>query len=84
MADSLEDLREKVDEEFRGFRENLGQIREAMDALEQAGPEDDVEGLLSRLEDVVKEVRTGGLVGDGAKGHRKALERYRERRAGTG
>jgi len=84
MADSVEDLREKLDDEFRDFRDDLGKIREAVDALDKAGPEDDVFGLLEQLEEVVKDVRTGGLVGGGAKGHRKALERYRERRAGTG
>lgn len=83
MADSLEDLREKLDDEFRDFRDRLGRVREAVDALEKAGPEDDVYDLLEKLEDVVKDVRTGGLIGSGAKGHRKALERYRERRAGT-
>jgi hypothetical protein len=84
MADSLEDLREKLDDEFRDFRASLGGIRDAVDELEKAGPEDDVYALLEKLEDVVEDVRTGGLIGGGAKGHRKALERYRERRAGTG
>jgi hypothetical protein len=83
MADSLEDLREKLDDEFRDVRESLGRIREAVDDVEKAGPEDDVYALLEKLEEAVKDVRTGGLVGGGAKGHRKALERYRERRAGT-
>ena len=84
MADSLEDLREKLDDEFRDFRDDLGKIREAVDALEKAGPEDDLYGLLEKLEEVTKDVRNGGLIGGGAKGHRKALERYKERRAGTG
>jgi hypothetical protein len=82
MADSLDDLREELDDEFRSFREELGKIREAVDALEKAGPEDDLSALLDKLEDVTKDVRTGGLVGGGVKGHRKALERYRELRAG--
>ena len=81
MADSLDDLREELDDEFRSFREDLGKIREAVDALEKAGPEDDLSALLEKLEDVAKDVRTGGLIGGGVKGHRKALERYRERRA---
>jgi hypothetical protein len=84
VGDSLEELREKVDDEFRDFRDSLGSIREAMDDVEKAGPEDDVYGLLGKLEDAVKDVRAGGLIGGGAKGHRKALEEYRERRAGTG
>ena len=61
MADSLDDLREELDDEFRSFREELGKIREAVDALEKAGPEDDLSALLEKLEDVAKDVRTGGL-----------------------
>ena len=81
MADSLDELREKLDDEFRDVRDALGKVRGAMEAVEQAGPEDDLYALLETLEDTVKDVRNGGLVGGGAKGHRKALERYRERRA---
>ena len=44
--------------------------------MEAAGPEDDLSGLLEDLEDAVKEVRTGGMVGAGANGHRRALEDY--------
>ena len=55
-----------------------------MDALEKAGPEDDLSALLEKLEDAAKDVRTGGLISGGVKGHRKALERYRERRAAPG
>ena len=33
--------------------------------MEKAGPEDDVYALLEKLEEVVKEVRTGGLIGGG-------------------
>ena len=39
---------------------------------------DDLEGLLGKLEDRVKEVRTGGLLGSGAHGHHRALEDYRK------
>jgi hypothetical protein len=84
VGDSLDDLREKVDDEFRDVRDALGRIREAVDDVEKAGPEDDVYALLEKLEDTVKDVRNGGLIGGGAKGHRKALEQYRERRAGKG
>jgi hypothetical protein len=51
-----------------------------MDRVDASGPEDDVYELLKDLEDMVKEVRTGGVVGSGAKGHKKALEDYRKRK----
>ena len=50
--------------------------------MEAAGPEDDLSGLLEDLEQAVKEVRTGGAVGSGANGHRRALEDYRRLKEG--
>jgi hypothetical protein len=61
-------------------RRHLDRIHKAMDRVDAAGPEDEVYELLKDLEDVVKEVRTGGVVGTGARGHRRALENYRERK----
>lgn len=76
MDDKLADAREELDKEFLQVRENLEQIRVAFDRVTAAGPEDDISGLLGELEDTVKKVRTGGLVGSGAKGHREAREKY--------
>ncbi|MGH9265263.1 MAG: hypothetical protein ACRD1D_11285, partial [Acidimicrobiales bacterium] len=59
---------------------HLDRIHAALDRVDAAGPEDDLYELLKDLEDVVKEVRTGGVVGSGAKGHRRALENYRQRK----
>jgi len=50
--------------------------------VEEAGPEDDLYDLLGNLEDAVKEVRTGGLVGSGATGHKRALDDYRRIKSG--
>ena len=79
MAEGLEEARRKLDDEYGQVRRHLDKIHSAVDRLDAAGPEDDLYDLLKDLEDVVKEVRTGGVVGSGAKGHRKALENYRER-----
>ena len=38
--------------------------------------EDDITEMLKDYEDQVKKVRTGGLIGSGAKGHREAREAY--------
>ena len=47
-----------------------------IDKVSKAGPTDDITDMLKDLEDVVSKVRTGGLVGSGAKGHREAREKY--------
>jgi hypothetical protein len=77
MAD-IEKARREVDDEFEQFRERYGRVLEAVQRVSDAGPLDDVHGLLERLEEIVHEVRTGGAFGGGAKGHRRALEKYNE------
>ncbi len=72
----MEEAREELDKEFKQFRKNLDKIREQLDVVSAAGPEDDICQLLEDLEGTVKKVRTGGLVGSGAKGHREAREHY--------
>ena len=80
MAEGLEEARRKLDDEYGQVRRHLDTIHAALDRVDAAGPEDDVYDLLKDLEDVVKEVRSGGVVGSGAKGHRRALEHYRDRK----
>ena len=50
----------------------------AFDAVLRAGPEDDLSGLLEALEDKVHAARTGGVLGSGANGHKRALAALRE------
>ncbi|HEY8548212.1 MAG TPA: hypothetical protein VIL36_24305 [Acidimicrobiales bacterium] len=76
--ESLEQARKKLDDEFGQVRRKLGKIREKLEKVEAAGPEDDLHGLLEDLEETVKEVRDGGIVGSGANGHRRARKRYLE------
>lgn len=78
MGDDLQDARDELDKEFEQLRKNLGHIHAALADVSDAGPTDDVSALLEKLEDVVKEVRTGGLLGGGAKGHAKARKEYFE------
>jgi hypothetical protein len=82
MAKSLEEARKKLDDEFGQVRRHLDKIHRALDDLEKAGPEDDLHGLLEKLEDQVKEVRTGGLMGHGANGHKRARNEYLELKQG--
>jgi hypothetical protein len=77
MADSLEEARKELDDEFEQVRRSLRTIHDKLEEVGRAGPEDDLYELLGQLEDVVKEARTGGMVGSGAKGHREALQEYR-------
>ncbi len=76
MAKSLDDARQKLDDEYGQVRRHLQHIHDALDKVEQAGPEDDLEKLLEELEDEVKKVRTGGLMGHGANGHTRARREY--------
>jgi hypothetical protein len=78
MTKTLDELRQELDKEFQQVRKHLSKIHDALDKLEKAGPEDDVSGLLDKLESEVKDVRTGGLLGSGAHGHQRALKKYLE------
>jgi len=69
MANEIEDARKELDQEFNQFRENLERVS-------QAGPTDDLSELMKELEDTIGKVRTGGLIGSGAKGHREAREKW--------
>ena len=77
-ADDLEKARRRLEDEYGQVRRHLDKVRDALRDVEQAGPEDDVSGLLEKLEDRVHEVRTGGAIGSGAHGHRRALKDYRD------
>jgi hypothetical protein len=83
MAKDLNDLRKKLDDEYGQVRRKLDKIQDAFDDVEKAGPEDDIANLLDKLEKVVHEVRTGGIVGSGAHGHKRAREEWLEAKKGT-
>lgn len=74
--DAVQDARDELQKEYEQFRKQYGRVLEAVQRVSDAQPTDDIHGLLKRLEEVVEEVRTGGLMGSGAKGHRSALEKY--------
>ena len=78
MNEELQDARKELDDEFAQVRKNLDKLRAELDRLFAAGPEDDISQMLEDFEDMVKQARTGGLLGAGAKGHRKAREKYME------
>ena len=82
VGQGMEEARKRLDDEYGQVRRRLRAIHEALDTVEKAGPEDDLYGLLGDLEEAVKEARTGGLVGSGAKGHRRALDDYRNLKSG--
>lgn len=79
MTTPLEKARQELDEEFDQFRKTgLGRIHEAFDKVIAAGSTEDIYGLLKQLEDTVGDVRTGGMIGSGAKGHREAREDWQK------
>ncbi|MFN2503772.1 MAG: hypothetical protein ABR540_05990 [Acidimicrobiales bacterium] len=75
-ADDLDEARRRLEDEYGQVRRHLDRVRDAVHGVEQAGPEDDLYGLLGKLEDRVQEARTGGVIGSGAHGHRRALQDY--------
>jgi len=78
MSEELQKAEDKVNKEFKKVAEAIADIHVAFRTVKDAGPMDDLYGLLDDLEDRVKKARTGGLTGSGAKGHRKALAGYQE------
>ena len=78
MSDDVSDARKELEKEYAGIRKDLDKIREAMAEVEQAGPQDEIYELLGDLESAVSKVRKGGMLGSGAKAHRKALARFNE------
>ncbi len=76
MNQELDDARKELDKEFEHVRKNIDELRTEMDTISAAGPEDDISQMLHDFEEMVKKVRTGGLIGSGAKGHRDAREDY--------
>lgn len=75
MTDKITEAQREVEKEFEQFRKQFGKVLEAVQRVSDAGPLDDIHGLMDRLEKIVDEVRTGGAIGSGAKGHREALEK---------
>lgn len=78
MNSDTQKLRADVDNAYGKVRDSLADIHVALESVDRAGAEDDLEGLLEKLEDAVKRARTGGVFGSGAKGHAKALKALRE------
>lgn len=78
MAEPLDEALRRLEDEYGQVRRHLDRIRKALDDVDKAGPEDDLSGLLEKLEKRVHEVRTGGVIGAGAHGHRRALDDYRK------
>jgi hypothetical protein len=76
MADTLEHLKKRVDDEFGQTTRRFDEIHERFDKVAHAGPEDDLYGRLKDLEKRVKKVRTGGLFRPGARQHRRVLKKY--------
>jgi hypothetical protein len=76
MADTLEHLKKRLDDEFGQTTRRFDEIHERFDKVANAKPEDDLYGRLKELEKRVRKVRTGGLFRPGARGHRRVLKKY--------
>lgn len=78
MNEELEAARARVEKEYKKVAESIAEVHVAFHDVKNGGPEDDIYGLLETLEKAVHKARTGGVLGSGAKSHRKALEEYHE------
>jgi hypothetical protein len=78
MADSLEKLKKRLDDEYGQTRRRFDEIHDAFDEVSNAQPEDDLYERLKKLEKEVKQVRTGGWFRPGARGHRRVLRKYKK------
>jgi hypothetical protein len=77
-----EKARAELDQAYGRVRELLTDVHVRLAAIDRAGPEDDLEGLLKELEDSVQKARTGGAFGSGAKGHSRALRDWKQAMGG--
>ena len=71
----IAEARKKVDDEYADVVKDLADVWVKVDEVKRAGPTDDLHDLLEELEKQIHKVRTGGLIGRGAKAHRDALKR---------
>ncbi len=78
MSDELAEARAELEKEFHEVMESLGDVHVAYQAVNAAGPEDNMHDLLKVLEKAAKEARDGGVIGSGANDHRRALKNYLE------
>jgi hypothetical protein len=76
--EDIEKARNKVDKEFTDLQKDLAELWLKVDEIKTAGPTDDLYELIEELDKMVTKVRSGGVFGSGAKGHRKALEEWRK------
>jgi hypothetical protein len=81
MADDLEHLKKRLDDEYGQVRRRFDEIHEKFDRVVSCGPEDDIEGALKDLEQKVHEVRTGGFLRPGAHGFTRARKKYEKAKA---
>lgn len=68
----------EVTSEYNEFRGTFGAVLNAVSQVDQAKPGDDIESLLDKLEETVKKVATGGMMGSGINGYTRALKRWQE------
>ncbi len=68
----------EVTSEFNEFRGSFGAVLNAVSQVDQAKPGDDIESLLDKLEETVKKIRTGGMMGSGVNGYSRARNHWQE------
>ncbi len=78
MNPILEDAEKELLEKFEKVKEDLGRVYVSFEDLRNATAYDDISKALEELEDIVKDVRTGGIIGSGANSHKRARKKWLE------
>lgn len=78
MDPLLEEAERELVEKFDDVKEDLGRVFVSFENIRNATPYDDISKALEELEEVVKDVRTGGIIGSGANSHKRALKKWVE------
>jgi len=79
-AQATAKARQKLQEEFDEAKNSFGDLHNAYQAVNAAGPEDNIHDLLKTLEKAAKDARDGGILGSGVNDHRRALKKFIELR----
>jgi len=74
--EEVADARAKLEKEYKDVMESLGDLYVAIEAVKTADLDSDLVGLLDAVANEANKARTGGMIGSGAKGHRRALKDY--------
>lgn len=76
MADDLDKLQKRLEDEYGQITRRFDEIHDAMDSLSNGKPGDDMKKLLKNVEKQARQVRTGGLFRPGANQYNRVRRKW--------